>query len=103
MVVRVQTINKRINTMKLDVNHVLGELELKLKTFLEKNNIDAVVDADLNHVSIMTNKQIHPDFMDVLHTEYFLEFVEVQETYGPCDTLLSVYYVFEHKKIHKYQ
>lgn len=99
---RVQTINKRINTMKLDKKQVIGELELKIETFLEKHNVDAIIDVSLDSVDIWINDKIPSILIDKIESQFLLENVEVQETYRRGDPI-KYYYSFEHKKIHKYQ
>ena len=97
---RLKTMNKRINQSRFELDMVVCEFELKLRTYL-RSNIKHKCYADVypDKVVVKSDDVLSDDELDTIKNEFFLELENYEELYSPPRHLVCISYNFRHKKL----
>ena len=97
---RLKTMNKKINQTKLEMSMVLGEFKIKLDTYLRKNvDFTSYCEVECSSVCITTDDFLTDDEVKDIEDTFLLELSSYQQTFTKGEHLVSVLYIFHHKKM----
>ena len=96
---RVQTMNKKLVSMNVELNEICGEFKLKLENFIRKQHpsrVDVIVDCD--EVLIQTGELLSNELLESVQNEFFLELSTGELLRNADGDILNMTYIFKHKK-----
>ena len=96
---RVQTMNKKLVSMNIELNEICGEFKLKLENFIRKQHpsrVDVIVDCD--EVLIQTGELFNKELLSSVQDEFLLELNVGELTRNADGDILNMTYIFKHKK-----
>lgn len=97
---RVQTMNKKLVSMDVELNEICGEFKLKLENFIRKQHpsrVDIIVDC--SEVLVQTGELLSNELLESIQNEFFLELSTGELTRNADGDILNMTYVFTHKKL----
>lgn len=97
---RVQTMNKKLVSMNVELNEICGEFKLKLENFIRKQHpsrVDVIVDCD--EVLIQTGVLLSNELLESVQNEFFLELSTGELLRNADGDILNMTYIFNHKKL----
>ena len=95
---RIQTINRKLNDAQHDINYMLGELELKLVNYIQKNTLGTVMSVTCYKVQIKSEIFLSKEDVDEIQELFMLELKQYNAAFDSNKILIDVWYEFAHKK-----